>query len=607
FLFSSLERKFIFALVFIGIVPLVLVVAITFLRSRTALEDAAKDELEIIAALTNDRVSSWLLAREADAKAYASLEFPTGEGSNPQNRLQSVLESAGQTYSAVYLTDENGQVIGQAHTDAGTPEVESFAGTEIFTRARENGVYRSPITADNPLNVTTIFISHRASSGVIILQVNPTEIQNLVSEFADGDGQTFIQNGGFLITPEGMIELRSAPKNPSSGVGVGNLDGLGEFDDETVLSSWHGNEALDYVVFAQIPRGVAFSATNSLLLVLVIVAIVFMALVFAAAYWFSQRISRPIVKLTTFARDIARGTMTTSQAEIQSKDEIGLLAGAFNEMTDRLRVRVYDETQNREYLEDVLTSYMKFVERVSRGDLTARLSLNGQTGPNLIVANVRVDQDDNLLRLGYNLNRMVEALHSMASQTRDVAGSLAEAALEILESSNKQISNTTQQDASVSQTTSTVSELRATVAETAERAQMVAEAAQQSVEISRQGQVSVAETIEGMNLIRSRVESIAQNILMLSERTTQIGDIIATVNAIADQSKMLALNASIEAARAGEEGRGFAVVAMEVRNLAEQSREATAQVRDILSEIQQATNTAVMVTEEGTKGVDLGV
>jgi methyl-accepting chemotaxis protein len=129
----------------------------------------------------------------------------------------------------------------------------------------------------------------------------------------------------------------------------------------------------------------------------------------------------------------------------------------------------------------------------------------------------------------------------------------------------------------------------------------------QSVEISRQGQHAVAETIEGMNVIRSRVESIAENILMLSERTTQIGDIIATVNAIADQSKMLALNASIEAARAGEEGRGFAVVAMEVRNLAEQSRQATAQVRDILSEIQQATNTAVMVTEEGTKGVDLGV
>jgi methyl-accepting chemotaxis protein len=95
--------------------------------------------------------------------------------------------------------------------------------------------------------------------------------------------------------------------------------------------------------------------------------------------------------------------------------------------------------------------------------------------------------------------------------------------------------------------------------------------------------------------------------LSLSERTQQIGEIINTVNAIADQSKLLVLNASIEAARAGEEGRGFAVVAAEVRQLAEQSRRATARVGEILNEIQQATNTAVMVTEEGSKGAEHGM
>jgi methyl-accepting chemotaxis protein len=136
---------------------------------------------------------------------------------------------------------------------------------------------------------------------------------------------------------------------------------------------------------------------------------------------------------------------------------------------------------------------------------------------------------------------------------------------------------------------------------------MVAETAQQSVSISIDGQEAVADSVAGMNLIRGRVEGIAENILMLAERTQQIGEIIETVNDLADQSKLLALNASIEAARAGEEGKGFAVVAMEVRQLAEQSREATERVRDILSEIQQATNTAVMVTEEGSKGAEAGM
>jgi methyl-accepting chemotaxis protein len=163
-----------------------------------------------------------------------------------------------------------------------------------------------------------------------------------------------------------------------------------------------------------------------------------------------------------------------------------------------------------------------------------------------------------------------------------------------------------EQDAVVTETTATVNEVRATVTETAERAQSVAETAQVSVDISRAGTDAVQETISGMDVIRRRVEDIADNILVLSEHTQQIGEIIAAVNSLADQSRMLALNASVEAARAGEEGKGFGVVALEVRNLADQNREATVQVREILGEIQRATNGAVMVTEEGSKGVDHG-
>jgi methyl-accepting chemotaxis protein len=125
--------------------------------------------------------------------------------------------------------------------------------------------------------------------------------------------------------------------------------------------------------------------------------------------------------------------------------------------------------------------------------------------------------------------------------------------------------------------------------------------------VSRTGQAVVNDAMQGMRTIQEKVENIAQTILLLSERTQQIGEIIMSVSEISEQSKLLALNASIEAARAGEEGKGFAVVAMEVRQLAEQSREATTRVRDILNQIQQATNTAVMVTEEGSKWADTGL
>ena len=239
----------------------------------------------------------------------------------------------------------------------------------------------------------------------------------------------------------------------------------------------------------------------------------------------------------------------------------------------------------------------QFIRRVQSGDLSGKIEFSpadeAKNGP--------------IVNLAKGMNAVVAQLQMTLRQIQTVAENAARVADDILAATNEQIATVSDQDASVMQTSSTVQEVRATVTETAERAAAVAQMAQNSVQVSKTGEQAVTEAINGMALIRQRVEGIADNILVLSEHTQQIGEIIATVSALADQSKLLALNASVEAARAGEEGKGFAVVAMEVRNLAEQSREATAQVRDILSEIQQATNSAVMVTEEGTKGVDAGV
>src|SRR5439155_7510542 len=104
-------------------------------------------------------------------------------------------------------------------------------------------------------------------------------------------------------------------------------------------------------------------------------------------------------------------------------------------------------------------------------------------------------------------------------------------------------------------------------------------------------------TIEGMESIRQQMSTVAGSILSLSAQGQAIGEIIATVDDLAAQSKLLALNASIEAAKAGDEGKGFAVVAQEVRALAEQSKLATMQVRGILNDIKKARSSAVLATE----------
>ncbi|MBV9125950.1 MAG: chemotaxis protein, partial [Planctomycetes bacterium] len=111
------------------------------------------------------------------------------------------------------------------------------------------------------------------------------------------------------------------------------------------------------------------------------------------------------------------------------------------------------------------------------------------------------------------------------------------------------------------------------------------------------------DSVAALNTLKDQVEATAENIVALAEQAQTIGDIIASVNDIAEQTNLLALNAAIEASRAGEHGKGFSVVAGEVKALADQSKKATAQVRQILGEIQKATNTAVLSTEAVTKGV----
>ena len=99
------------------------------------------------------------------------------------------------------------------------------------------------------------------------------------------------------------------------------------------------------------------------------------------------------------------------------------------------------------------------------------------------------------------------------------------------------------------------------------------------------------------------MKAITGSVMSMSEKSQAIGDIITTVNDLAEQSNLLAVNASIEAARAGEQGLAFASVAEEIRSLANQSKEATKQVRAILSDFQKATSTAVLTTEQGGKAV----
>ncbi|MHB2025071.1 MAG: CHASE3 domain-containing protein [Elusimicrobiota bacterium] len=189
-----------------------------------------------------------------------------------------------------------------------------------------------------------------------------------------------------------------------------------------------------------------------------------------------------------------------------------------------------------------------------------------------------------------------EAVGVLASTTTQIAAATAESAATVSEIAT-----------SVGQTTVTVEEVKQTTQVSSRKARSVADAAQKVAQVSQEGKKSVAEAIERMSQIRGQVETIAQNMARLSEQSQNIGEIVATVGDLAEQSNLLAVNAAIEAAKAGEHGRGFAIVAQEVKSLAEQSKAAAGQVRSILAGTQKAMSAAVMATEQGSKAAAGGV
>ncbi|MDA8093437.1 MAG: methyl-accepting chemotaxis protein [Betaproteobacteria bacterium] len=281
-----------------------------------------------------------------------------------------------------------------------------------------------------------------------------------------------------------------------------------------------------------------------------------------------------------------------------TRDEFGRLSAGLDALRGQLarHVHAQEDLLARERaqaaeVEARTREIQLFAQRIATGDLRGRLA----------------EGDDALGQLAASLNRMAEELAHSARRIRTGSEDLASTVSGLQGSVSAQSSGASEQAASVTETVTTLDQIRATAAQTLDKAQRLGEMAEKARAEGERGRTAVEESVTGITAVHAKVDVIAHTILALNDWTQHIGEITGAVGSIARQLRLLSLNAAIEASNAGEAGLGFGVVAAEVKQLSEQAQEATSQVRRILQEVRHATDRAVMATEDGAKGVLLGL
>jgi methyl-accepting chemotaxis protein len=220
---------------------------------------------------------------------------------------------------------------------------------------------------------------------------------------------------------------------------------------------------------------------------------------------------------------------------------------------------------------------------------------------------LEVRSTDEVGQIAGSFSSLMAQLRTMLLALRASSERLEAAATHLTESASVQNEAVGQQAVALHETQLAAQQLQEASKAAAKRVEAIQREAQRATEFGQAGEDAVSGSVGGLTHIRSHVEQMGRTISELHQRTRQVGDITRTVKDLADQSNVLALNASIEAARSGETGRSFAVVAREMRSLADQSAGATTRVQSILGDIGRAISDAVRTSEGGAREVEGGL
>lgn len=269
--------------------------------------------------------------------------------------------------------------------------------------------------------------------------------------------------------------------------------------------------------------------------------------------------------------------------------EVGRL---LNALMEKVEHRVADSEQRKERTRLVVEQAIEGLEAlVKQGELAA--------------FEARTD-DEVLSPLLGGFGKVIETLRTFVREINEAALRLSSSANEVLAASTQHESSSTEQAAAIHETTATMEELKHASAQIAENAGAVARVAEETLNSARSGRGAIAEFIHAMQQIRADGVAVSESITKLLRRVERIGTVVEVIDEIADRSDLLALNAALEGSRAGEAGKGFSIVAAEMRRLAENVLDSTKEIKNLITEIREATAAAATAADASRQATEAG-
>jgi methyl-accepting chemotaxis protein len=626
----SLFGKLLFFMLLIGIIPLNISSVFSYIQGRNALNQSLYETQDI---LENDQTAyllNWVHERSQDIETLASLSRITAMNSVDGDIAIKQYFKLWGIYESMFVAGTDGLTI------ASTDKQINVSERAYFKEAMAGKSYMSePLVSKGTGHIIIMFSAPVVSNGAIVGIVAgavPLEIvaKMLANNQSGATSESYLvnQQGYFVSAPRFADEMKAAGMfklRPEMEVQLQTTAGkeiqAGKSGSGSYINYLGKDVIGQYSWIPELKMGLISekqtSEANTLVtqlanfsMVLTLISIVFVAVV---AFGVARSMTAPVKLIANSASRLALGDIEQN-LEYKSKDEYGVLADAFRQMI----------------------AYQKemagFALAISKGDLTPFIYPKsdkdefGNTFKRMIISLRK-----SIGRVGESavaLNEASAQLASSASQAGDATTQIANTVQQValgINHETESITRTAQsveqmsraidgvargaqdQTASVTRAAEITSGISKTIEQVAGNAQSVTRDSAEAAEAARLGARTVAETVKGMERIKIKVSLSGQAVTEMGTRSDQIGTIVETIEDIASQTNLLALNAAIEAARAGEHGKGFAVVADEVRKLAERSSLATKEIGGLIKGIQKTVAEAVRAMDEGGKEVENGV